>query len=84
MNDFEIAEVLGISDEELDLEFIQTSTISLDIRSSIVAATNNPIGVASFTSSPSDACCCTISNNTSACGGDGIVLDTTNCLPGGA
>jgi hypothetical protein len=81
-----IEEVLEISDEKLEMEFKESCTsLNDELKSRIknlVAKTPHPISVGTYNSS-FGACCCTIQNNSNACGGDGYLPNSTNCTPGG-
>jgi hypothetical protein len=71
-----IEEVLEISDEKLEIEFEESfASLADELKSrirSLVVKTSNPISVGSW-SSAQGACCCTIQNNSNACGGSGFV-----------
>ena len=83
-----LEEVLEMSDEKLEMEFEESfASLADELKSRIknlVANTSNPIGVSSWSTNPTAACCCTIQSSSNACGGNGYLPDTTNCLPGGA
>jgi len=81
MEDKQIVGVLEISDDVLEKEFLATNPVDLDI-SAIRSTVPDPISVGSYNSSLG-ACCCTIQSSSEACGGNGYVPNSTECIPGG-
>ena len=80
MSEVEMAEILGVTDEVLEIEF-ERIPILVDLESKmkgISAAVANPVTVGSWNSC-SEACCCTLSG-----GGEAYLPNCTDCQPGGA
>lgn len=79
MTDLEVAEILELDDEALELEF-EKASIPGDLESKIKvikAASPNPITVGSWNSC-TGACCCTLNDGSNA-----YLPNCTDCLPGG-
>ena len=82
MEDRDIVGVLEMPDEVLEMEFVRTRPVDIDL-SKVVASTTNPVSVGTYNSS-FGGCCCTIQSNSDACGGSGFLPSGVECTPGGA